>query len=133
MRQKYYKITGLDEGVPITPYGVTLDQLDSALYTFGDMSRHHEAISFDEYVLLANNGISPMFSVVVNKLIEGGHSFMVENSEQLTEDDPLKSYMPEGRDTNTRFIYVQLGNAEYIIYDYDTETLTNFYVDLCQW
>lgn len=133
MKQKYYKITGLDEGVPITPYGTTLDRLDYALNVPGDACRYHEEISFDEYVRLANDGVSPMFGVVVNKLIERGHSFMVENSEQLTEDDPLKSYMPEGRDTNTRFIYAQLGNDEYIIYDYDTEILTNFYVDLCQW
>ena len=46
---KYYKITGLDEGVPITPFVTTEQGLDDALSCYGDACRYYESISKEEY------------------------------------------------------------------------------------
>lgn len=49
MPTKYYKITGLDEGQPIEPYGCTQDELDDALAEHGDMCRRYEEITKAEF------------------------------------------------------------------------------------
>jgi hypothetical protein len=49
MQTRYYKITGLNEGLPIEPFAVTADELDSALQESGDMCRYYEPITQEEY------------------------------------------------------------------------------------
>ena len=53
---KYYKITGLDNGVPIEPYGVETNgacpELHATLY--GDRVRYYEPITEEEYQKLTN-------------------------------------------------------------------------------
>lgn len=46
---KYYKITGMNEGVDIQPFAVTMNDLDDALRENGDMCRFYEEITHDEY------------------------------------------------------------------------------------
>ena len=52
LRTKYYKITGLDEGVPIEPYYVESNSVDihSIVSCYGDCSREYEEISKKEYL-----------------------------------------------------------------------------------
>ena len=49
----YYKITGLDEGIPIEPYCIVCteykDTLKMNLQCYGDMARYYEPISEEEY------------------------------------------------------------------------------------
>jgi hypothetical protein len=53
---KYFKITGLDNGMPIKPYGVETNgscpQLNIGLY--GDKVRYYEPITKEEYEQLTN-------------------------------------------------------------------------------
>lgn len=51
---KYYKITGMNEGEDITPFAVTMNDLDDALKESGDMCRFYEEITHDEYNELNN-------------------------------------------------------------------------------
>ena len=54
---KYYKITGLDSGIPIEPYGVETNGacpiINIGLYQ--DSVRYYEPITKDEYRKLTNN------------------------------------------------------------------------------
>ena len=60
---KYFKITGLDNGTEIEPYGVETNgscpTLNVGLY--GDRVRYYEPITKEEYEQLTNN-----------KMLEGG-------------------------------------------------------------
>jgi len=53
---KYFKITGLDEGIPIEPYGVETNgacpMLNVGLYQ--DKVRYYEPITKEEYEKLTN-------------------------------------------------------------------------------
>lgn len=54
---KYYKITGLDNGIPIEPYGVETNgscpTITVGLYQ--DKVRYYEPITREEYQKLTNN------------------------------------------------------------------------------
>jgi len=72
------------------------------------------------------------FKRVIEKLVDMEFEFEVNHSWCLIETDPMKKYMPnDGRDV--RYLYVQIGNMEYVIYDDDEETLTQIYETLLYW
>ena len=55
---QYFKITGLDNGIPIEPYGVETNgacpEFHARLY--GDRVRYYEPITKEEYQKLTNKG-----------------------------------------------------------------------------
>jgi hypothetical protein len=55
---RYYKITGLDEGLPIEPYVIDSvhESLDCHLCELGDKSRHAEEISQRQYTIETIDG-----------------------------------------------------------------------------
>ena len=58
-KSRYYLITGLDEGVEITPYIIdTRDSdLEFHLHSYGDMSRRYTPLSSDEVIDHMRKGI----------------------------------------------------------------------------
>ena len=51
---KYYRITGMNEGVLIKPFAVSEDSLDDAIAEHGDMCRCYEEITRSEYDEIRN-------------------------------------------------------------------------------
>jgi hypothetical protein len=49
MRKRYYRVTGLNCGIPIKPILVTEDFLDDVLVEWGDSCRDYEEITEQEY------------------------------------------------------------------------------------
>lgn len=125
MITKYYKITGLDEGEDITPFAVTQDDLDLVLNVHGDKVRYYEEITRVEYLRLREE-VSHMFKVVIDKLLDLNFGFEVNHKSNLPEDSPIRHYLPDN-DEDTRFIYTWTNNTEWVVYDYDTETLEALY------
>ncbi len=142
MRPKYYKITGLDEGIPIKPFAVTADELDDAVTSYGDSCRYYEPIDYEEYLKLRskqqfyttpkdNNSedeVSPVFNKVINLLLDYKWVFQVLRSDMLADDDPIRQYLPDNKDV--RFLYVIVGNTDYVVWDYDTESLEDLYAEI---
>jgi hypothetical protein len=65
---RYYKITGLDEGVPIEPYVIDSvhESLDCHLCELGDTSRHAEAISQRQYTIEKIEGYIEDLKAIAN-------------------------------------------------------------------
>ena len=68
---------------------------------------------------------SPLFKEAINLLIDVKFEFEVVRGDWLEADDPRMNMMPENTEELPRFLQVQLDNAEWIVYDYDTATLIN--------
>ena len=68
---------------------------------------------------------SPLFKEAINLLIDVKFEFEVVRGDWLEADDPRMNMMPENTEELPRFLQVQLENAEWIVYDYDTATLIN--------
>ena len=85
----------------------------------------------DLYSELDEKTTSLMFKLVVNLCIEHRFAFQIGNASMMAEDDPLLEYLPNGCfGTDLRFIYIIIGNQEWVVNDYDTETLTQIYEEL---
>lgn len=141
---KYYKITGLNEGVPITPFAVTQEHLDAVLVERGDSCRYYEEITKDEYDSMIAKELAE-FEVwklddpqsmldVIKLLLERKFTFEVRNCSMIAEDEPLWQYVPErAKDKDILCLIVTLGNIEWLILEDDLDTLTDFFRELEGW
>jgi hypothetical protein len=159
MRTKYYKITGLDEGFPIKPFAVTLDDLDSALTESGDMSRRYEEITKDEYDAMISADLAEIygtelrdkqrqheiFSQLIAQLVTMRFEFQVYNCMLVQEDTELAE---EDKHRNLSYIIpsikyhlgkdilmciVQLNNTEHVLYEFDENGVINVIEELKNW
>ena len=131
---KYYKITGLNEGVPIEPFGCTLDDLDEALVESGDMSRHYEKITKDEYDALSLNPAIE-FNKLVAQLAKMRWEFEVVRCDMSHVQDLIK-VIPSlkhhiGKDI--RLLICPINNTEYLLYEFDTDGIVAALKDLENW
>ena len=105
---KYYKITGLDEGVPITPFVTTEQGLDDALNCYGDACRYYEPISKEEYDALNKKAeLENMMAIMRDDAVKAaGFKFKLHLKDgsvrfgtyaDITED-PLKQHRAEYAD-----------------------------------
>lgn len=120
---KYYKITGLNEGVPITPFAITQEQLDAALVERGDSCRYYEEITKDEYDQLIKEELAEFEASklddpqsmldVIKLLLERKFSFDVRNCSMIDEDEPLWQYVPDrAKGKDLLLLIVQISNYE---------------------
>jgi hypothetical protein len=155
MRTKYYKITGLDEGFPIKPFAITLDELDSVLTESGDMSRRYEEITKDEYEAMISEELAEIFgtelrdkqrqheifSQLIAQLVTMRFEFQVYNCMLIPENDenavPNPIYLiPSikyhlGKDI--LMCIVQLNNTEHVLYEFDENGIINVIEELKNW
>lgn len=149
---KYYKITGLNEGVPITPFAVTQEQLDAALVEHGDSCRYYEEITKDEYDQLIEKELAEMVAKelaefeashlddpqsmldVIKLLLERKFAFDVRNCSMIAEDEPLWQYVPDrAKGKDLLLLIVQISNYEWVVLEDDLETLTDCFRDIEGW
>jgi len=72
-----------------------------------------------------------MFKQVIDLCLERRLAFEVCIADGIDEDDPRVYYLPYGAvGTDFRFISIVIGNHQHIVYDYDTETLTELYNEI---
>jgi hypothetical protein len=89
---RYYKITGLDEGIPIDPYVIDSvhESLDCHLCELADTSRHAEAISQRQYTIEKIEGYIEELKAIVNNSSYGCFGYDEEgNFIYHQEKDPL--------------------------------------------
>jgi len=158
MQTKYYKITGMNEGSPITPYVVTADELDDALEVYGDKVRYHEPISKEEYDRHTSEELAMQtlqatqirrkiattpsaFTQVITKLVSMRFAFEVHNCQTVPEFDEnavpnlvymipsIKQYL--GKDI--LLLIVQLNNTEHVLYEFDENGLFDVLNELNYW
>lgn len=141
---KYYKITGLNEGVPITPFAITQEQLDAALVERGDSCRYYEEITKDEYDQLIKEELAEFEASklddpqsmldVIKLLLERKFSFDVRNCSMIDEDEPLWQYVPDrAKGKDLLLLIVQISNYEWVVLEDDLETLTDCFRDIEGW
>lgn len=141
---KYYKITGLNEGVPITPFAVTQEQLDAALVERGDSCRYYEEITKDEYDQLIAKELAEFEASklddpqnmldVIKLLITRKFSFDVRNCSMIDKDEPLWQYVPDrAKGKDLLLLIVQISNYEWVVLEDDLETLTDCFRDIEGW
>jgi hypothetical protein len=141
MKQKYYKITGLNEGHPIEPFGVTRDNLDAVLNVYGDKCRYYEEIDKDEYELmlaeellafdLAQSPDPQSIIDVMKLLVSKKWAFTVYNASQVGEEEPIIQVIPqELRNQDVLLILVTIGNQEYLVAENNLDELTDLFREI---
>jgi hypothetical protein len=71
---------------------------------------------------------SKMFMKLIKLLVSKRVGFEVCNADLVDEEDVYAELLDDNLwGTDLVFIYVHYNNAHYLVYDYDTETLTQVY------
>lgn len=74
---------------------------------------------------------SPLFVKVINKLMKLRFGFEVNNTYQVSIDDPIAEYLsPTDLGEDHLYLRVPVSNMEYVVYEYDDGTLSSLLEEL---